>query len=110
VGAGLELEAVVDITEVAADRILAAAETILQQVDRIASPSEAEAVQGAVMAIFEACSFQDLTSQRVRKAVARLAEIEEKLDAVVRGDVGIAAMSDEEEPETVQDDIDKLFA
>ncbi|TWB38562.1 PAS domain-containing hybrid sensor histidine kinase/response regulator [Nitrospirillum pindoramense] len=110
VGAGLELEAVVDITEVAADRILAAAETILQQVDRIASPSDAEAVQGAVMAIFEACSFQDLTSQRVRKAVARLAEIEEKLDAVVRGDAGIAALSEEGEAETAQDDIDKLFA
>ncbi|MFM2044169.1 MAG: hypothetical protein RLY86_2745 [Pseudomonadota bacterium] len=82
---GLELEAVVGITESAADRILAAAETILARVDMIGTPAEAEAIQTAVMAIFEACSFQDLTSQRVRKAIARLSAIEERLEAVVRG-------------------------
>ncbi|HTH96540.1 MAG TPA: ATP-binding protein [Stellaceae bacterium] len=109
-GAGLDLETVVGITETAADRILAAAETILERVENVQSPDEVIAVKAAVMAIFEACSFQDLTSQRVRKAIARLSEIEERLDAFVHDHDEQERASEEEPVVATQDDIDRLFA
>jgi chemotaxis protein CheZ len=82
-GGGFELEAVVEITEEAASKILEAAEAIANRIDALASGDEAALIREQVTAIFEACSFQDLTSQRVRKAIARLTHIEERLDEVV---------------------------
>ncbi len=81
---GLELEAVVSITEEAASKILEAAETIGAMSDRITDREEAELLQRQLAAIFEACSFQDLTSQRIRRAVARLTTIEDRLDQAMR--------------------------
>jgi signal transduction histidine kinase/CheY-like chemotaxis protein/chemotaxis regulatin CheY-phosphate phosphatase CheZ len=109
VRAGSELEAVVNITEAAADRILQAAETILTRVELVETPGEAEAVRNAVMAIFEACSFQDLTSQRVRKAVARLSDIEDRLEAFVRGDKSDVAAPARRKGTIDQDDVDAMF-
>jgi PAS domain S-box-containing protein len=108
-GAGLDLETVVGITETAADRILAAAETILERIESVQSTVEIQTVKTAVMAIFEACSFQDLTSQRVRKVISRLSEIEDRLDAVVRGHADIGSVAGLGAPLATQDDIDRLF-
>ncbi|MGB0684448.1 MAG: hypothetical protein ACPGOV_17225 [Magnetovibrionaceae bacterium] len=58
-----ELEAAVQETEKAAERILGIAELMIAHVD---APS-----QQRLIAIMEACSFQDLTGQRIRK-VGRL--------------------------------------
>ena len=74
---GLELEAVVQATEAAADRILEAAEAIGQWVaDGRRDPAGYELLTAKVNAIFEACSFQDLTGQRIRRAIDQLQRIE----------------------------------
>lgn len=83
-GSSFELESVVGITEQAASKILEAAETIAERLERIPSRSEAEAIQRQLTAIFEACSFQDITSQRVRRAIANLTAIEDKVAAALR--------------------------
>ena len=78
------LESVLGITDSAADRILSAAEIILEKMGKLPDADDAVAVQSAVVAIFEACSFQDLTGQRVRTVLDRLSQIEKRLDSVVR--------------------------
>ncbi len=71
--AGMELDAIVKATEAATDTIMAATEQIMQE----ASESERN---DACMRIFEACSFQDITGQRITKVVKTLEYIESRLD------------------------------
>ena len=77
--AGLELEAIVQATEEATGNIMTAAEEIMA-----ADISEPDAykttVDAACMRIFEACSFQDITGQRITKVVHTLTYIEERLN------------------------------
>ncbi len=74
---GLELEAVVQATEAAADRILEAAEAIGGwAADGQRDPASLDLLTSKVNAIFEACSFQDLTGQRVRRAIDQLRQVE----------------------------------
>ena len=78
---GLELEAVVQATEVAADRILEAAEAIAGWVDRgQRDPAGFALLTDKVNAIFEACSFHDLTGQRIRRAIDHLQHVENLLE------------------------------
>ena len=82
---GLELEAVVQVTEDAANTIMEAAEAIG---DWIAAGRDAEgapAIIGRVNAIFEACAFQDLTGQRIRRAIQHLQQVEGALKALLPG-------------------------
>jgi chemotaxis protein CheZ len=75
--AGLELEAIVSSTETATGTIMDAAEEIMA-----ADPEAENYVEGineACMRIFEACSFQDITGQRITKVVSTLTYIEERL-------------------------------
>ena len=76
--AGLELDAIVQQTEEATNTIMEAAEEIMG-----ADTENHEAYQAttmdAVMRIFEACSFQDITGQRISKVVQTLAHIEERV-------------------------------
>lgn len=76
--AGLELDAIVQQTEEATNTIMEAAEEIMG-----ADTSNPEAYQAttqdAVMRIFEACSFQDITGQRISKVVQTLSHIEERV-------------------------------
>ena len=76
--AGRELDAVVEATETATVAIMEAAETIMS-----ADASDAEAYKALVddkmIVVFEACSFQDITGQRIRKVVRTLGWIEERL-------------------------------
>jgi chemotaxis protein CheZ len=77
---GLELEAVVQATEAAANRIMEAAEAIASWLHGGARDPESTAAMGEkVNAIFEACSFQDVTGQRIRKAIQHLQQVEEML-------------------------------
>lgn len=77
---GLELEAVVQATEEAANRIMEAAEAIGDWVGQGGNdPSLRAQVVERVNAIFEACSFQDLTSQRIRRAIEHLHKVETML-------------------------------
>ncbi len=76
--AGLELDAIVQSTEDATNTIMNAAEEIMG-----ADPDDHEAYQAvtqdAVMRIFEACSFQDITGQRISKVVETLSYIEKRV-------------------------------
>lgn len=76
--AGEELETIVRETESATNVIMAAAEEMLSL-----SPDAPEDFKAAVdersMRIIEACSFQDITGQRIRKVVGTLTFIEERL-------------------------------
>jgi chemotaxis protein CheZ len=76
--AGHELSAVVTSTEEATTKIMECAEAILE-----ADPSDMEAYQQMVndkmMDIFEACSFQDITGQRISKVVETLEYIESRV-------------------------------
>lgn len=83
---GLELEAVVAATEAAAERIMDAAEAIngLIAEDR-RDPADRAALAAGVNAIFEACAFQDLTGQRIGRAIAQLRAIETLLERMMSG-------------------------
>ena len=73
-----ELGNVVDATQSATNTIMAAAEEILGS-----SEDDFETyrtfVQDKVTQIFEACSFQDITGQRITKVVDELAQVEKRL-------------------------------
>ena len=77
--AGRELDAIVAATEEATNTIMEAAETIMA-----ADPSDADeyakTVNDSVMSIFEACSFQDITGQRIGKVIETLSVIEDRLN------------------------------
>jgi chemotaxis protein CheZ len=76
--AGRQLDAIVKSTEEATNRIMEQAEAIMA-----ADPSDPQAYQAtvnsAVMEIFEACSFQDITGQRISKVVDTLQHIESRV-------------------------------
>jgi chemotaxis protein CheZ len=83
---GVELEAVVMATESAANVILEAAEAIQDWIT--GGPRDAASMQGLadkVNAIFEACSFQDVTGQRIRRAIQHLQQVESMLERVLPG-------------------------
>jgi chemotaxis protein CheZ len=83
---GLELEAVVQATEAAANRIMEAAEAIGDWLrDGRNDPTAMRVVNEKVNAIFEACSFQDLTSQRIRRAIQSLQQVEHMLTDMAPG-------------------------
>lgn len=77
---GIELEAVVLETEAATNRILEAAEAIQARLDAAALDAEtAAALSAEVNAILEACAFQDLTGQRIRRAIQHLEQVDDAL-------------------------------
>lgn len=81
---GLELEAVVQATEAAANTIMEAAEAIQAWVAGGAQDKEAvAAIAARVNSIFEACSFQDVTGQRIRRAIQHLQQVENMLETMI---------------------------
>jgi chemotaxis protein CheZ len=124
-GAGAELHAVVQHTAEATNLIMAAAEDVMA-----ADTSDPAAYQAFVsdkmMEIFEACTFQDITGQRIKKVVDTLTHIEQRLErfASVMGveDAELEETLEDKRkrenllngpalngPEVAQDDIDALF-
>jgi chemotaxis protein CheZ len=90
---GLELEAVVQTTEAAAERIMEAAEGIGEWLRTGRRDADSlEAVGEKVNAIFEACTFQDVTGQRIRRAIERLQQVESILAGMMPADAARAAM------------------
>lgn len=83
---GVELEAVVMATEAAANIILEAAEAIQDWI--MTGQRDAAGIENLaskVNAIFEACSFQDVTGQRIRRAIQHLQQVETMLERVLPG-------------------------
>jgi chemotaxis protein CheZ len=77
-----ELDAVVSATENATNVIMEAAELIEGVAEKIDAEA-AETLSNAVTQIYEACSFQDITGQRIGKVVGALKEIESKVETVI---------------------------
>jgi type I site-specific restriction endonuclease len=78
---GVELEAVVQATEAAANTILEAAEAIQDWIGGGARDAASiQALATRVNEIFEACSFQDVTGQRIRRAIQHLQQVETMLE------------------------------
>ncbi|MCG8492101.1 MAG: protein phosphatase CheZ [Sneathiellales bacterium] len=94
--AGKELDAIVMATESATDTIMSATERIMS-----AGVTDADVVNDACMEIFEACSFQDITGQRISKVVSTLEYIENYLDKLTT-----AWGHKKDAPETVKVDKD----
>lgn len=125
--ATIELDAIVEHTALATNSILESCETLDKLSDSLDKAS-ATILQGAVTQIYEACSFQDITGQRITKIVRALKAIEKKvveLSAIhtAHGDAGSAEGPGGDHGETgtllngpalpqeamAQDDIDKLL-
>jgi len=77
--AGQELDTIVKETEAATNSIMAAAEAIMG-VDSSDIAAYKIVVETECMKIFEACSFQDITGQRIQKVVQTLVHIEHRLE------------------------------
>lgn len=78
-----ELDAIVEATEKATNQIMDAAE-VLEALEAEVSPDAAERLAQATTQIYEACTFQDITGQRITKVVRTLKIIEERVDGLVR--------------------------
>jgi chemotaxis protein CheZ len=124
-----ELGSVVTTTASATHTIMTAAEEILGS--REASPDRyREQVETKLVEIFEACSFQDITGQRINRVVDALSQVEKRLgrfaNAVKAKDTNAAADPEDALRQArremlllngpqdsgkgiAQDDIDKLF-
>ena len=124
-GATDELDAIIEATSEATGTIMDSCDVIMEKVSFV-EDENGEAIVNEVTKIYEACSFQDITGQRVSKVVKTFCDIEEKIDRLVSV-LGISAnastedegpegdealMSGPQLPEDAisQDDIDKLLA
>ena len=83
-----ELDAIVEHTAHATNEILDCCET-LEQLQSELSGEAADKLQGAVTRIYEACSFQDITGQRIGKVVTALKAIEGRIESVVSAASGM---------------------
>lgn len=126
-----ELDAVITATADATNRIM----SVCEEIGGIAETLDEDAKNGIndrVVQIFEACSFQDITGQRIRKVVTTLRVIEGKVDqmmAMLGEKVGLkttdgkfektVSVEDDKsllngpqlpEKAVTQDDIDRLLA
>jgi chemotaxis protein CheZ len=77
-----ELDAIVEATAQATNEILDCCETFETVAGELGGET-GEALQAAVTRIYEACSFQDITGQRITKVVRTLKSIEERIAAIV---------------------------
>lgn len=126
-----ELDAVVNATEDATSSIMDSAEKIQGEASGLEGET-GDKINEEVMNIFEACSFQDITGQRITKVINAIRTIESKVDQLLNV-VGASfpGVLDEDSPDdqpaaegdealmngpaapdqqVTQDDIDKILA
>lgn len=97
--AGAELDAIVRDTETATESIMTAAEAMMG-CEAEDLETYRQVVTDQAMLIFEACSFQDITGQRVTKVVNVLREIERRVGLLASNlGVGDAVESVDDLPE-----------
>ena len=87
-----ELDAIVGHTAEATNEILDCCEE-LERLQSEVPEAAATALQGAVTRIYEACSFQDITGQRIGKVVSALKAIESRVEAAVANASGRPAVA-----------------
>ena len=101
-----ELDAIVAATAQATN-------TIMDAVDAISAAGSSPEITDAVTKIYEACTFQDITGQRITKVIKVLKVIEERIDRLLIAVGGSEPMPlsqlDLASPSTDQDSIDALF-
>jgi chemotaxis protein CheZ len=134
--ASMELSAVVQSTEEATSAIMGVAEHLDEIAREIASHvtdtyvvSRLNEMTDSITKLFEACSFQDLTGQRITKVVKTIGYIEERIetmqviwgrkdiekmpmadDGIIKKDGDLDLHGPQAQAEAIsQDDIDKLF-
>ncbi|MGE0415850.1 MAG: protein phosphatase CheZ [Acetobacteraceae bacterium] len=78
-----ELDAIVKHTAAATHAILESCETLDNVADAVTGEPSTQ-LQDAVTRIYEACSFQDITGQRITKVVTTLKTIEEKIANIMQ--------------------------
>ncbi len=78
-----ELDAIVGATEQATHVILDSVEKI-ERVTGSLSGEPKDVIGNAVISIYEACNFQDITGQRINKVVRTLKQIEDKVAGLVK--------------------------
>ena len=132
---GDQLDAIVEATEEATNTIMEAVEANEEILDGLRAEFTEESqiakldkVTENVSRIYEACSFQDITGQRITKVVRSLSYVEQRVNSIIEvwGEeeiAGIEVIPDHEKTEDEkllegpqrkevaisQDDIDKLF-
>ncbi len=119
---GVELEAVIEETEKAANSILDAADRIVEHLDnkndwddKKVREEMRQNIMNDVQEVIIACTFQDLAGQRIRNTLDNLHDIETKLNTTFEK-LGIETTSNKGAVEEKthkgadQDDIDALFA
>jgi chemotaxis protein CheZ len=118
-----ELEAVIQHGETATQKILAAAEDIDQAANNLSAALKekcesglAQDIRDRVIQIFEACNFQDLSSQRVAKVMGMLASLERQIAAALESLAQLDAKPPVHGPRlqgdlghATQSDVDSLF-
>lgn len=92
-----ELEAIVQGTEVAAEKIMDAADELGEMAEKCDDETNAKLVEISTN-LFEASGFQDITGQRVTKVVTTLTHLEDKLAALAD------AIGDNDIDEKIDDD------
>jgi chemotaxis protein CheZ len=78
-----ELDAVVEATAEATGTIMDCCDVIQSKADAVGG-EEGAAIGGEIIKIYEACSFQDITGQRITKVVTTLKTIEDKVSQLVQ--------------------------
>lgn len=124
--ATLHLEAIVKTTEEASHAIMDAVGIIQTSADAVGGEHQKK-IGDAINKIYEACNFQDLTGQRIKKVIKILVEIDARIHTMLElfggrdaqaGSVGREALTEDEKllngpqlPDQApsQDDIDALF-
>lgn len=123
-----ELDAVVEATAEATGTIMDACDVIMDTASSVGGES-GDSLTNEVTKIYEACSFQDITGQRITKVVRTLKDIESKVERILsvlgnkmpglagdssdEGESGDGALLNGPQlPQNAisQDDIDKLLA
>lgn len=101
-----ELDAIVEHTARATHAILESCE-LLDDVAGTVSGDPADKLQDATTKIYEACSFQDITGQRITKVVTTLKTIENKVASIINA-FGRSAAVAQPEPTRAMTEADLL--
>ena len=78
-----QLSAIIGATEQATNEIFEAVE-LIEELASTMAPEQAERIIEAVTRVYEACSFQDITGQRISKVVTALQNVESRVDALLQ--------------------------